>query len=306
MKTKQTPDTRTWGEMDFVQIPKGGFVMGSEDDNVLAFGDEKPQHTFEISYDYWVRRFPVTNAMFAEFVRSTSFETRAEREGWCWVWSSKDGKWEKKEGANWKHPLGANSSIDGLEKHPVVQVCWYDTLAFCGWLTQKHISDLQQGYHFRLPSEAEWEKAARGTDGREWPWGNSFDTARCNSKDGGKLCTTSVRSHVPQGDSVYGVAEMSGNVWEWTITLWGEDRDTPSFDYPYRREDGRENLKAGDGFYRVIRGGSYKDDIRGVRCACRDIDPPFYSLSNLGFRVFVAPIIENENISGDAIEPDKN
>jgi hypothetical protein len=84
---------------------------------------------------------------------------------------------------SWRHPLGANSSITALAEHPVVQVCWYDAVAFCEWLNQKHSNNLPQDYHFRLPSEAEWEKAARGTDGREWPWGNEFDAARCNSKD---------------------------------------------------------------------------------------------------------------------------
>jgi sulfatase modifying factor 1 len=252
MKPKLITDARTWDGIDFVRIPKGGFVMGSKDDNELAWGDEKPQHIFEIPYDYWIGRFPVSNAQFSEFVRSTSFETRAEREGRCWVWNSRDGEWGKQEGASWKHPLGANSSIDGLEEHPVVQVCWYDAITFCEWFNQKYIRDLPQDYRFHLPSEAEWEKAARGTEGREWPWGNDFDAARCNSKEGGKVCTTSVRVHSPQGDSVYGAAEMSGNVWEWTVTLWGDDRDTPAFSYPYRKEDGRENLKAGDGFFRQI------------------------------------------------------
>jgi len=85
---------------------------------------------------------------------------------------------------------------------------------------------------------------------------------------------------------------MSGNVWEWTLTLWGEDRDKSDYVYPYAVDDGREDLGAGDGVYRIIRGGSFKDDMKGVRCACRDLDPPNYSLNNLGFRVFAAPILE--------------
>jgi formylglycine-generating enzyme required for sulfatase activity len=208
MKLNSGKEARAWGGIDFVRIPKGGFIMGSKDDNDLAWGDEKPQHSLEIPCDYWIGRFPVSNAQFGEFVHSTAFETRAEREGWCWVWSIIDGQWEKKEGANWKHPLGANSSITTLEEHPVVHVCWFDARAFCEWLNQKHVNDLQQGYHFRLPSEAEWEKAARGTDGREWPWGNGFDAALCNSKEGGKICTTPVGAHSPQGDSAYGIADM--------------------------------------------------------------------------------------------------
>jgi formylglycine-generating enzyme required for sulfatase activity len=275
--------------VDFVRVPKGQFQMGSKGENELAWDDEKPQHSISIPYDFWIGRFPVNNAQFAEFVRSTSFETRAEREGWCWVWNTRDDQWEKTEGASWKHPLGANSTTAALQEHPVVQVCWYDALAFCEWLNQEHGSDLPQGYHFRLPTEAEWEKAARGTDGREWPWGNDYDAARCNSKDAGKVCTVPVGTHSPQGDSPYGVADMSGNVWEWTLTLWGTDRDVPEFVYPYRPNDGRDDKSAGDDFYRIIRGGSFKDGIQGVRSACRDLDPPHYSLNNLGFRVFVAP-----------------
>lgn len=276
--------------LEFVRIPKGQFIMGSRDENELAWDDEKPQHILEIAYDYWVAKRPVSNAQFGEFVRSTGFETRAEREGWGWVWSTRSEQWGREEGANWRTPLGTSSSIAALPDHPVVLVCWYDALAFCGWLNQKHVNILPQGYPCRLPSEAEWEKAARGTDGYEWPWGNDSDAALCNSRVTGKLCTTPAGAHSPQGDSMYGVADMSGNVWEWTLTLWGADRDKPDYVYPYAGGDGRENQRAGDSSFRVIRGGSFKDDMRGVRSACRDLDPPHYSLNNLGFRVFAAPV----------------
>lgn len=266
--------------------------MGSTDENEWAWGDERPQHIVEIPYDYWLARFPVSNAQFEEFVCATSYETQANQEGWGWVWNVKEAQWERRKGANWKHPLGCGSIITLLTDHPAVQVCWYDALAFCEWLNQKAINDLPHGFRFRLPSEAEWEKAARGVDGREWPWGNRFDSALCNSKAGGMEGTIPAGSHSPQGDSLYGTADMSGNVWEWTLTVWGEDRDTPAFVYPYISQDGREDQDAGDGFFRIIRGGSFKDDLQGVRCACRDLDPPRYSLSNLGFRVCLAPLLE--------------
>lgn len=292
MQLKQTTGKNSWGGIDFVRIPGGEFVMGSKDDNELAWGDEHPQHVFDIPYDYWVARFPVNNALFVEFVRATAFETRAEREGWGWVWNVEGEEWENQAGACWQRPLGARSSLIGLEDHPVVQVCWYDVRSFCDWLTQKCLSELPLGYRVRLPGEAEWEKAARGTQAREWPWGNEFDPVRCNSREGGKVCTTPVQAHSPQGHNLYGVAGMSGNVWEWTITLWGEDREQAAFGYPYHSDDGRESVEAGEKVYRIIRGGSYKDDLKGVRCACRDLDPPGYSLSNLGFRLFVAPVKE--------------
>jgi formylglycine-generating enzyme required for sulfatase activity len=278
------------GGMEFVRVPKGEFVMGSREENELAFGDEFPQHRLEIPYDYWIAKFPVTYREFGEFVGATSHVTRAEKEGWCFVWNGKEDKWEKVEGATWVYPRGDRNSKAKLDNHPVVQVCWYDAMAFCAWLNETHGDGLPKGYDFGLPSEAEWEKAARGPAGREFPWGDDFDPALCNFYDSGKGDTIPIGSHSPQSDSIYGAVDMCGNVWEWTTTLWGDDREVASFVYPYDREDGREALSAGDAHYRVIRGGSFKNEMRAVRCACRDIDPQNYSLNNLGFRVFVRPI----------------
>jgi formylglycine-generating enzyme required for sulfatase activity len=84
-KENSTETAKVWGGIDFVRIPKGCFIMESDANNELAWEDERPQHTLEITYDYWIGRFPVCNAQFGEFVRSTSFETRAEKEGWCWL-----------------------------------------------------------------------------------------------------------------------------------------------------------------------------------------------------------------------------
>jgi iron(II)-dependent oxidoreductase len=218
------------------------------------------------------------------------------------VWNVAEEEWKKTEEASWEHPLGNGGSVESLEHHPVVQVCWYDAGAFCDWLNQNHNHELPNGYHFRLPSEAEWEKAVRGPKGFVWPWGNSFDPELCNSRESGRIHTVEIGSFSPQGDSEYGLADTSGNVWEWTITLWGEDRDTPSFVYPYSSQDGREDQSAGESVYRIIRGGSYKDDLKGVRSACRDLDPPNYSLSNLGFRVFVVPMDANEHASSRTLD----
>jgi formylglycine-generating enzyme required for sulfatase activity len=275
-----------------VRIPRGSFLMGSQDDNPMAWDDEKPQHRLEIPYDFWIGKHPVTSAGFAEFVGSTSHRTRAEREGWCWVWRVDGGEWGKVEGGNWKQPQGPASGAEGLQDHPVVQVCFYDVLAYCEWLNHRLAGHLPPGYEVRLPSEAEWEKAARGLQGREWPWGDEFDASLCNSRDSMARGTIGIGRHSPRADSAFGVSGMSGNAWEWTLTLWGRDRNRAEFVYPYNTGDGRESLEAGEDHYRIIRGGSYKDDYKGVRCACRDLDPPHYSLSNLGFRVVVGPLTE--------------
>ena len=162
----------------------------------------------------------------------------------------------------------------------MVHVTWHDAVAYCRWLAKA------TGKPYRLPSEAEWEKAARGTDGRIYPWGDKWDSRRCNSKEGGPGDTTPVGAYL-DGASSYGLLDMAGNVWEWTLSLWGKDWERPDFEYPYKPEDGRENLEAGDSILRVLRGGSFHDSVRHVRCARRYGGVPDFRY--VGFRVVLAP-----------------
>jgi len=160
----------------------------------------------------------------------------------------------------------------------VVYVFWHDAVVYCRWLSEV------TGRPYRLPSEAEWEKGARGTDGRIYPWGNQWDAERCNNKEGGKGDTTPVGAY-PQGASPYGPLDMAGNVWEWTRSLWGKDWKEPSFKYPYDPDDGREDLEA-EG-YRVLRGGSWFFSRDLARCVERDGYLPVSSVSYVGFRLCV-------------------
>lgn len=240
---------KEWGGLLFALVPSGKFLMGSREDNPRARSDEFPQRSIEIPYQYWVGRYPVTNEQFAKFLEDTH-----QKHTWEYDWKEK-------------------------VNNPVVKVSWDDAQEYCSWLTQRFGNRLPEGYVFRLPTEAEWEKAARGELGFEWPWSNEFDLERCNTSERGIGDTTLVGKYSPAGDSPYGAADMAGNVWEWTQSLYKP--------YPYNPKDGREDLKSRKP--RVLRGGSFYYNSGGARCASRNWNIPGYRYVDLGFRVVVAP-----------------
>jgi formylglycine-generating enzyme required for sulfatase activity len=243
-------------EPEMILIPAGEFLMGS-DPSLDQFvyendpDDEQPQHTLYLP-DYYLAKTPVTNVQYAAFVQAT-------------------GHHQPKHWAGDRPPRGK-------EDHPVVNVSWYDAIAYCNWLSEV------TGKSYCLPSEAEWEKGARGSDGRIYPWGNQWDAERCNSLESRKRDTTPVWAY-PQGASPYGLLDMAGNVWEWTRSLWGA-----SFEYPYDPADGREDLDATGGAPRVLRGGMfYLIGNWNHRCAARNARNPYDLLRVIGFRVVVVP-----------------
>jgi len=155
-------------------------------------------------------------------------------------------------------------------------------VAYCKWFNETYQAELKAAGNLtlRLPSEAEWEKAARGAYGNEWPWGSEFDPGKCNSAEGKKGGTTPVGVYSALGgDSPYGCADMVGNVWEWTSTLFAK--------YPYVAEDGRENTESRD--RRVLRGGSFSYSRNHARCAYRYNDNPELRRDLIGFRVCASP-----------------
>jgi formylglycine-generating enzyme required for sulfatase activity len=234
--------------IELIRIPAGPFLYGSADSGKMAFDGERPQRTVDLP-EYWIGRAPVTNDQFARFVRATGHQTTAERQGYGWGWTGTGKKWGRIQGANWLRPRGTESSSAGRGTHPVVQVNWDDAKAFCDWAG------------LALPSEEQWEKAARGTDGRIWPWGNEPPTAEhCNfNRNVGD--TTPVGDYSPKGDSPYGCWDMTGNVWEWMGSWYSE------------------------GIARALRGGSWVDGEHNTRTACCLDDDPDSRDYIVGFRV---------------------
>lgn len=263
--------------IELVEIPAGEFLMGSDKSKDKdAYDDELPQHKLYLPA-FRIARTPVTVAQFEQFVKAEKYKTTAEVKGSAWNWAEKEGQWQWLEikGAFWAQPRGPQSNVLQKANHPVTCVSWHDAQAFCTWAG------------VRLPSEAEWERAARGTDGWIYPWGHPApDQSRCNFNL--NVGDTTPVGNYPKGASPEGLLDMAGNVREWTISLWGNDVNKPDFGYPYKVGDGRENLAAGDDVIRVVRGGSFVNDHRVVRCAYRDGNGPEARNFNLGFRV-VAP-----------------
>jgi len=238
-------------EPETVAIPAGEFIMGSTAAEVrqkLADENETPQHPVTLPA-YRIGRFPVTNLEYKAFVAAADYQP-------------------PKHWPNGQLP-------ETLADHPVVYVSWDDAVAYCRWLSEK------TGQPYRLPTEAEWEKAARGAAGRRYPWGSQFEPGRCNSEEAGINATTPVGQFSPAGDSPFGCADMAGNVREWCSTVYEK--------YPYVAADGREDLDRMDVF-RVLRGGAFNDLPQSVRCAFRFRDDPGdWGDNDSGFRVVLSP-----------------
>ena len=268
---KKVPETeRLPFEPQLVTIPAGPFLMGTPESDIEALAKlagvevdiirrEVPQHDVTLD-EYAIARYPITNAEFGRFIQDGGY---TESDYWT------DTGWRRKVEKGWTQPRYWDDDQWNTGSQPVVGVSWYEAAAYCRWLSEK------SGKSYRLPTEAEWEKAARGTDGRRYPWGDEWDPARCNNKQSGPGKTTPVGEY-PKGASPYGVEELVGQVWEWCTTKYAE--------YRYRPDDERED-EAGDDT-RVLRGGSwYESDPAGVcRCGYRGGHSPEFWDHNGGFR----------------------
>ena len=262
------------------EVPAGPFLMGSVNADAMARKDERPQHTCEIESPYAISRYPITNAQFAAFVEADGYRDKR-------YWSQRGWIWCENEEITGPQELGEPWN---LPNHPRGAVSWYEAVAFCRWLTDalRESGNLRADQVVSLPTEPQWEKAVRGEDGRYYSWGSDLDPNRANYEGLG-IGTTSAVGCFPEGASPYGVEEVSGNVWEWTRSLWGKDWNESEFAYPYDPEDGREDLNAGDEVPRILRGGAFYNGPQFMRCACRLRDIPLIRIKSYGFRVVVFP-----------------
>lgn len=278
-------------EQELLPVPGGEFDMGTDDPRGYPADGEGPVHRVRLSA-YEIAPTTVTNDGFAEFVAATAHRTTAERHGASFVFGGLLPDdfpptrgvvgapwWREVEGADWRHPEGPHSDVGGRGDHPVVHVSWFDAVAFCAWSGT------------RLPTEAEWECAARGgRNGEHFPWGsereprgrhlmNVFQGAFPveNTASDGWEGTCPVRSFPPND---FGLYETTGNVWEWCADWFSPET--------YRRAERDDPVGPSTGEARVIRGGSYlchDSYCWRYRVDSRSANTPDSSTGNMGFRV---------------------
>mgnify|MGYP000272676259 CR=1 FL=1 len=236
---------RTETPTDMVKVPKGPFL----------YGEKRVREV--IDHDYWIDTYPLTNEKYRAFILADGYGNQA-------YWSEEGWKW--KTNHNIVAPDYWNDTKCNKADYPVVGVSYFEAEAYAKWVGK------------RLPTEREWEKAARGEDGPEYPWGDQIDKSKCNSSEAGFGQTTSVTQY-PNGVSPHGCYDMAGNVWEW---CWDW------FDVNTYRTSPRANpLGPDQGERRLMRGGSYlchASYCNRYRTDARSSNPPDSATTNLGFR----------------------
>lgn len=256
---------------DMVFVKGGTFMMGSAKGEKDSYDDEKPQHRVQVA-DFEMGKTPVTVAEFAAFIRDSKYRTEAEASGGSYVWTG--SQWKLTQGIKWDCDAQGKTRPESDYDHPVIHVSWNDAVAYCNWLTQK------TGKNYRLPTEAEWEYAARGgeagaKDGYTYAGSNNIDEVAWyteNTKDIG------TRPVATKKTNQLGLYDMSGNVWEWCEDDWHSN-------YQGAPANGRAWVDSPRDDSRVLRGGSWGNDARFCRVAFRYYYTPSSRFNYFGFRL---------------------
>lgn len=262
-------------DIEWCVIPAGEFLMGIKPEHIRNikkqpwatgwnFTRETPHFSMTLP-KYNISRYPITQKQFQAFVNADDGYVNNR-------WWTADGLLCRENSV----PPPASS----LDNSPQVEVRWYEAIAFCNWLSHK------LGYKVRLPTEPEWEKAARGNDGRIFPWGDVFDSNFCNVGETG-IGFPSPVGCFPLKNTAWGEdtpLDMTGNIWEWCTTIC-EKLDGGKYPYPYDASDGREDLSLPGEYLRVVRGGCFSNKPIYVQVTYRGRDKPDVKLPYEGFRV---------------------
>ena len=269
MKAYQQKIDQTEEAIEFVPIPGGTFTMGSPDSEKERRADEGPQHTIDLA-PFWMSKCEITWDQYDVWGESIDIARRQ-------IFGKQPTELDKVADAVTRPtpPYTDMSFGMGKQKNPAICMTQHAARKYCEWLSAK------TGHYYRLPTEAEWEKAARGTDARRYPWGNEWQADYCNT---GTKTTTPVTMY-PEGKSPFDCFDMVGNVSEWTNTVWGHDPAESDFPYPYRADDGREASQTEEHVNRIFRGGSFRDRKALLTCSARRWYSPNRRDKRRGFRI---------------------
>jgi formylglycine-generating enzyme required for sulfatase activity len=243
-------------DIDWIEIEAGSFIMGGQ-----GYWEGKSQFNCNlIQQPYRISRYPVTVAQFKAFIDDRGYSKQ-------YLWTTAGWDWLRINNINSPQELDNISS--SIPNHPQTGISWFEATAFCTWLSGK----LHQ--NIRLPTEAEWERAARHTDGRTYPWGNRFNAKYCNMNDTG-IGTTSAVGIFPNALAKCGADDMAGNILEWCSTKWIKDY----LNYEARVDNDLQGSKQ-----RVLRGGSFYSFRFRIYCTYRQSYYPDHRTNIMGFRL---------------------
>ena len=265
-----------------VFIQGGTFQMGSKDGE----SDEKPVHSVTVS-NFYMGRYEVTFEEFSSFINTTGYKTDAEKDGWSWIWTG--STWEKKNGVDWRSDATGKARSAKDNKHPVLHVSWYDAVAYCNWkskqdgfqevytINAKNVTANWNANGYRLPTEAEWEFAARSR-GKDQKWAGTSSESQLTTYANGRGESDGFKYTAPIGSfkaNDLDLYDLSGNVWEW---CWDWKAD-------YSKNSSTNPKGPTTDASRVLRGGYWSNAPASLRCANRNRSTPDFRNNIVGFRL---------------------